>query len=67
METKNIKVDYQYYIMKARSGKFINVQVLPNCSAGLDSDNAVVLSDMSELFGITENTQKKVSPEAFTL
>ena len=34
--------------MKARSGKFINVQVLPNCSAGLDSDNAVVLSYMSE-------------------
>ena len=53
--------------MKARSEKFINVQVLPNCSAGLDSDNAVVLSDMSELFGITENTEKKVSPKAFTL
>ena len=46
MENKNIKVDYQYYIMKARSGKFINVQVLPNCSAGLDSDNAVVLTAM---------------------
>ena len=44
--------------MKARSGKFINVQVLPNCSAGLDSDNAVLLSDMSELFEITENTEK---------
>ena len=45
--------------MKVRSEKFINVQVLPNCSAGLDSDNAVVLSDMSELFGIekTENTK----------
>ena len=42
MENKNIKV----IIMKARSEKFINVQVLPNCSAGLDSDNAVVLTAM---------------------
>ena len=49
--------------MKARSEKFINVQVLPNCSAGLDSDNAVVLSDMSELFGI-KKTEK--APGAFS-
>ena len=54
MENKNIKVDFH----ESQVREVISVQVLPNCSAGLDSDNAVVLSDMSELFGITENTEK---------
>ena len=55
MENKNIKVDYH----ESQVREVISVQVLPNCSAGLDSDNAVVLSDMSELFGITENKEKE--------
>ena len=48
MENKNIKVDYR----ESQVREVISVQVLPNCSAGLDSDNAVVLSNMSELLGI---------------
>ena len=47
MENKNIKVDYH----ESQVREVISVQVLPNCSAGLDSDNAVVLTDMSAMFG----------------
>ena len=42
IKPKNIKVDYH----ESQVREVISVQVLPNCSAGLDSDNAVVLTAM---------------------
>ena len=42
MENKNIKVDFH----ESQVREVISVLVLPNCSAGLDSDNAVVLTAM---------------------